>query len=345
MCLMSQSKSRRKKAVTSPALTLVSVSQALLVGEYLSFRRVATVLGVRQSAISRRVRELEDELGVSLFERHHAGVRVTNAGARFLQEARAALLQLDHAVKTAAAAGSGTIGRLSLGIMSSVATGYLRELIEVYRSRHPQVGIQIVESASADNIAAVRKRQLDVAFIMDTTDASGCETPPLWTERIFVVLPEHHALCERKEIEWSDLRNEHLIVRQSERDRALCDRLTRRLTGRNDDADVQKLNVGRDTLMHLVAMGLGVSLTSEATIATPFPKVGDDELIQFSAAWLPHNDNPALRRFLSLARYLAKERRRHHGAGPTSLGSAVIGGLLLSFACAGALARRLGLST
>jgi DNA-binding transcriptional LysR family regulator len=178
MCLMSPSKSRRKKGVTSPDLTLVSVSQALLVGEHLSFRRVATVLGVRQSAVSRRVRELEDELGVSLFERHHAGVRITNAGARFLQEARAALLQLDHAVKTAAAAGSGTIGRLSLGIMSSVATGYLRELIEVYRSRHPQVGIQIVESASADNIAAVRKRQLDVAFIMDTTDASGCETFP-----------------------------------------------------------------------------------------------------------------------------------------------------------------------
>ena len=348
---MSQSKSRRKKGVTSPALTLVSVSQALLVGEYLSFRRVATVLGLRQSAVSRRVRELEDELGVSLFERHHAGVRVTNAGVRFLQEARAALLQLDHAVKTATTAGSGKIGRLSIGILSSIGTGYLRELIQVYRSHHPDVGIQILESASADNVAAVRKRQLDVAFIMDTTDASGCETLPLWDERIFVVLPEHHALCERKEIEWTDLRNEHLIVRQSERDRALCDRLTRRLTGRNDDADVQKLNVGRDTLMHLVAMGLGVSLTSEATIATPFPKVvfrpmaGDDELIQFSAAWLPHNDNPALRRFLSLARTLAKERRRHHGAGPTSLGSAVIGGLLLSFASAGALARRLGLST
>ena len=71
-CLMSRSKSRRKKAVTSPDLTLVSVSQALLVGEHLSFRRVATILGVRQSAVSRRVRELEDELGVSLFERHHA---------------------------------------------------------------------------------------------------------------------------------------------------------------------------------------------------------------------------------------------------------------------------------
>ena len=58
---MSRSKSRRKKGVTSRDLTLVSVSQALLVGEHLSFRRVATILGVRQSAVSRRVRELEDE--------------------------------------------------------------------------------------------------------------------------------------------------------------------------------------------------------------------------------------------------------------------------------------------
>src|SRR5262249_39643033 len=114
---------------------------------------------------------------------------------------------------------------------------------------------------------------------------------------------------------------------------------------------MQKLNVGRDTLMHLVAMGLGISLTTEATAATPFPKVvfrpiaRNDELLQFSAAWLPHNDNPALRRFLSLARTLAKDRRHHFGASAALLGSAVIGGLFMSFASAGAIARRLGLSS
>ena len=315
---MSRSKSFSKKETAFPTVALMSVIQALLVGEYLSFRRAATVLGVRQSAVSRRVRELEDELGVSLFERHHAGVRVTNAGARFLQEARTALVQLDHAVKTAAAAGSGTVGRLSIGILSSIATGYLRELIRVYCSHHPDVDVQILEGPSADNIAAVRKRHLDVAFIVDTTDAKGCETLPLWIERMFVVLPEDHALRARNEIEWTDLRNEHLILRQPERDAAFCERFARRLSNRNRAADVQQLNVGRDTLMHLVGMGLGVSLTSEATTATPFPKVvfrpivGDGELIQFSAAWLPHNDNPALRRFLSRAR-VASSRKNGDG--------------------------------
>jgi hypothetical protein len=72
---------------------------------------------------------------------------------------------------------------------------------------------------------------------------------------------------------------------------------------------------------------------------------GDDHLLQFNAAWLPHNDNPALRRFLSLARSMAKERRRGAVSGTTSLGSVLSGGIILSFASLGALARRLGLST
>ena len=80
---------------------LVSISQAILVAEHLSFSRAAQVLGVRQSAVSRRVRELEDKLGVSLFERDASGVRLTEAGRRFLDRSRSALAEIDHAVKGA----------------------------------------------------------------------------------------------------------------------------------------------------------------------------------------------------------------------------------------------------
>ena len=67
-------------------IDLVSVRQALLVAEHLSFSRAAQVVGVQQSAVSRRVRALEDQLGVSLFERDFTGVRLTEAGRRFLEE-------------------------------------------------------------------------------------------------------------------------------------------------------------------------------------------------------------------------------------------------------------------
>ena len=83
---------------------LIWISQALLVAENLSFSRAAQVLGVRQSAVSRRVRALEDRLGVSLFERDTNGVRLTEAGRRFLDKARSGIAEIDHAVKVAASA-------------------------------------------------------------------------------------------------------------------------------------------------------------------------------------------------------------------------------------------------
>ena len=350
---MPPNKTLTKKSQRTHALTLLAITQALLVEEYLSFRRAAHASGVQQSVMSRRVRDLEDELGVSIFERHRAGVRVTNAGALFLQDAREALRQLDRAVESATAAGSGTVGGLSIGILSSMTTGYLRELIQVYCSRHPGISLQILERPPADIVTAVRKRQLDIAFIIDASDAKGCETLPLWDEKIFVVLGHDHALCAKKEITWADLRGEHLIVRESERDPKLCERVREQLTDVTHQPNVQTLKVSRETLMNLVAMGLGVGLTSEATVATPFRNVlfrpiGDDDAqLQFSAIWLPQNDNPALRRLLSLARTLAKDRQRRAGPpiGRSSFEPPVMAGISFFLASLGALSRRLGLST
>jgi DNA-binding transcriptional LysR family regulator len=350
---MSQRKSSSGKATKSASINPVSITQALVVAKHLSFRAAARALGIRQSAVSRHVRALEDRLGVSLFERHPRGVKVTNAGARFLQQAREALAQLDQASKIAETAGRGATGQLRIGILSSMGAGFLRELIQSFSERHPDVSLQIVEGASSEQISLVRKRRLDVAFLADASEATDCDVAPLWNERLFVVLPRTHPLSSRQIVEWQALRNEHFIIRQSNCSRALCEGLIKHLSDRTHTPSMQKADVGRETLMHLVAMGHGVSLTSEATLATAFPDVvfrpisGADATLQFSAIWWPGNDNPALRRFLSQARALAKAKRQHPNSVPprNSPRSIAIGGITLSFAFLGALAKRLGLST
>jgi len=301
----------------------VAVAQALVVAEYMSFRGAARTLGIRQSAVSRRVRALEDELGVSIFERHRRGVTVTNAGARFLRQARDALVHLDQAAKIAGEAGEGAAGQLSIGIRSSIAAGFLRELLQKYSARHPDVAIQLVEGASTEQISLIRKRQLDVAFVADTSEAGDCDVAPLWRERLFVALPDNHPLSELKTVEWKALRKERFIFRHSKWGSALCERVIKQLSNRGHTPKVEKVDVGRETVMHLVAMGRGVSLTSEATIVTSFPGVafrpisGGDTTLQFSAVWWPENGNPALRRLLSLARILAREKLKHqHGTTP-----------------------------
>ena len=133
---------------------LVSISQALLVAEHLSFSRAAQVLGIQQSAVSRRVRALEDKLGVSLFERDACGIRLTEAGRRFLDRSRSALAEIDHAVKGAANAGCGAEGALRIGILSSLSRGFVRELLRAYRETHPAIAIDIVEGSASEHLDA-----------------------------------------------------------------------------------------------------------------------------------------------------------------------------------------------
>jgi len=135
-----------------PAIDLISVAQGLVVAESLSFRRAARVLGTQQSTVGRRVRALEDRLGVSLFERNSAGVRLTTAGARFFEQARVGLQQIDDAVQTAGAAGRGVIGELKIGILSSMAAGFLREVVRAYRAQHSDVELHVLEGARASRL-------------------------------------------------------------------------------------------------------------------------------------------------------------------------------------------------
>jgi len=242
-----------------PTIDLVSVTQGLVVAECLSFRRAARALGTQQSTVGRRVRALEDVLGVSLFERTPAGVRLTTAGARFFEQARVGLRQLDDAVQTAGAAGRGVIGHLNIGILSSMAAGFLREVIRAYRASHADVAMHILEGASREQIALVRESRLDVAFVLGAPDLPNCEVTQLWTEHIFVALPHGHMLCDCDEITWGSLRDEKVILCQSELGGAIHDRLITRLAQLGYSPQIERLDVGREALMHLVALGLGVS--------------------------------------------------------------------------------------
>ncbi len=97
---------------------------------------------------------------------------------------------------------------------------------------------------------------------------------------------------------------------------AIHDYVIQRLAVLEHRPNVRRSPVARDTLMHMVALGQGISLTSEATIATHFPDVvfrpiaGNSDALTFSGVWLLRNSNQALRRFISLARTLSKTWNR-----------------------------------
>src|SRR3546814_1182689 len=157
---------------------------AIVVAEQGSFRLAADVLTLPQSTVSRRIQILERTLGVPLFERSRTGARPTLAGERFMREAAVGAGHLREAVNEIAATKRGDAGRLRIGLMTSLASGFLSELFDAYHRRFPDVEVKFEETTAQANAAGVLNRRLDAAFIPGDPRLPGCLTQDRWNERI-----------------------------------------------------------------------------------------------------------------------------------------------------------------
>lgn len=115
----------------------------LAAAESMSFSGAALALKTKVSTVSRRVRDFEDSIGVALFERTSAGVRLTVAGARFLNEIVPAIQAIEMALHHADAAGRVELGTVRIGIITTLAGGFLRELIADFDNQYPGVFLDV----------------------------------------------------------------------------------------------------------------------------------------------------------------------------------------------------------
>ncbi|WP_375788585.1 LysR family transcriptional regulator [Bradyrhizobium sp. Pha-3] len=277
--------------------------------EHGSFRKASAALGVQESAVSRRIRDLEDHLGASVFQRYNGGVQLTLAGERFLHRAKRALRHVHEGVGSAAAIGRSDEGRVKIGIFSSIASGFLPTLFNTFAKLHPSVDVELIEGNPSEHIAAIRQLRLDVAFITGTTHWPGCDTEQFWSERVFVVLPCEHPLSAKVQIDWIDLAGQKFMVSDAAPGQEIHDYLVQRLAELGRHPEIRRQFIGRDSLLASVSVGRGLTVASEATTAMQLPGIAyrpiRDEILPFSAVWSTNNDNPAARRLLSVARTLA----------------------------------------
>lgn len=305
----------RTGLVLGHRIPLIALIQALSVAEHLNIRKAAATMGVSQSSVSMRIKLLEQDLGVLLFDRWYRGVRLTEAGRYFLAHVATGIEHLDHAVKTAGAIAKGQQGRLHIGLYSPIASGFLGELLHGFRDLHPAIDVRITEGRARDTIRAVREEQLDVTFVLGTPSIEDCHTRPLWREDLVIALPQQHKLAAATEgVRWTDLTEETFLVRREGSGPQLYDHIVMRLAAHWREPHIERSDVGRDTLMTMVSQGFGVTLTSEAIMQISFPHVvfrallDEPEPMTFSAVWSPHNRSRALRDLLTLAQRRARDK-------------------------------------
>jgi DNA-binding transcriptional LysR family regulator len=199
---------------------------------------------------------------------------------------------------------------MRIGIFTSLSSGFLADLLGRFVLKYPRIRQELVEGGPAQHVSAVVRNQMDVAFLTGEPRAAGCKRLHLWDERVFVALPADDALVETQEIAWSELRGRQFIVSESDAGPEIQNYLIKHLADLGHYPSFTRHSVARDNLLNLVAMKQGITITTEATIASLFPGVVYrplmNETLPFCAIWAINNENPALHRLLSLARLASR---------------------------------------
>jgi DNA-binding transcriptional LysR family regulator len=189
------------------------------VAESSSVAAAARMLNIAQSAITKSILELEEDLGVKLFERSTKGMLLTADGHRFLASARRVLATVADATRLLHAQPQALTGSLSIGVTSLVAGYYLAELLTRFRRVCPDVTVQVIEEEPPFLEHLLVNGEVDVAIMISNAlserQALVSETLTRSPNRVW--LPGNHPLSARDEVSLVDCAAHEQIVLAAER--------------------------------------------------------------------------------------------------------------------------------
>ncbi|MFJ7936374.1 LysR family transcriptional regulator [Sporosarcina sp. NPDC096371] len=231
----------------------------------------AAHLHVAQSAVSRQIANLEDELGVELFERVGRNVKLTPIGKIFLEHSISAFQAIDYAKKQIDEYLDPDKGTIKIGFPTSLAGHLLPTIISAFKKEYPNVAFHLRQGSYNYLIEAVKKRELNLAFLGPLPrEDDSINTSILFTEKFSVLLPSNHPFAKREKLQLIDLRNDDFILfpegyalKKIAVEACNTVGFTPKTSSEGEDMDAIK---------GLVAAGIGVTLLPESSFYDSTPR-------------------------------------------------------------------------
>jgi LysR family cyn operon transcriptional activator len=181
------------------------------VAEAGTFSRAAARLRITQPALWRQVHDLEEELGVRLFERSGRGVRVTGPGESLLLRCRDLLADFQQLAEQAQAMRGGEVGTLSIAASPQVIQSLLAPFLTRYLKSRPGIDIHLVEEGGAHTLGLVERGEVQLALAIRRGN-DRLSGRLLFPVRVVAAMPSTHRLARRRIIEVSDLQDERVLL-------------------------------------------------------------------------------------------------------------------------------------
>jgi DNA-binding transcriptional LysR family regulator len=281
------------------------------VAEELSFRRAAERLHISQPPLSTQIKDLEEEIGVQLFDRSNRAITLTAAGDRFLIDARRILAEARQAEITAKKVASGVVGRLRLGFMLSTAHKLLGRAVQKFKQRYPNVEISLVDLTNSEQLLALADDRLDIAFTRSRIARPDLETEILLEEPMVMMVPSDHPLAKKKRLAWQDLAGANIVTLHPDQALGFYDNFFIKCNEAKISVITGQYANDIHTEMWLVSIGMGLAPTSFTTTQVVRPNVSFCELpnnlpkVQTVMSWKKTGVSEVEANFISIIRQLA----------------------------------------
>lgn len=288
----------------------------IAVAEERNIGRAAARLHISQPPLTRQIQQLEEELGVQLFNRTPRGMELTPAGELLLDEARNIHAVIEQATERTQRAGQGKFGRLDVAIFGSAILDTIPRLLADFRETYPDVKVVLHSMRKEEQLEALRQRRISVGFNRLITPSPDYTLELITTETLLLALPENHPLAQHASVDFKALANVPLILYPTGGRPNFIDKALGLFQQTGVEPNIAQEVGDAVTAVSLVSKGFGVSLVPQSSKALSLPGLTYRPMtglpananVDLSCIYRPDDRSPLLAAFLDMIRSYRQAR-------------------------------------
>lgn len=239
----------------------------MAVAEELHFARAAERLHIEQSPLSRAIKELEEELGVRLFNRTTRTTQITRAGQVFREHVSRIFIAISQARESVRSVTAGYQGQLRIALSDSISQARLTALLARCREEEPEVEIRLFEVPLAQQIRGLMVDLYDAGFAQSSDVGEGLIAIPAWSDPLVVAIPARHPLLARKRLSLDEVLHYPLVLCDPETCEGCSRQFAKMLRTVDREPIVAERVVSHELMLTLVAAGFGLGFATEAHVS------------------------------------------------------------------------------
>lgn len=278
----------------------------LTVAETLHFRKAAETLFISQPGLSRQIKEMEESLGVKLFDRHNREVKLTHAGFYLKEELSKNLKNLDDILHHAKLLEDGKEGLLNFGYVGSAMQKIIPELLLKFTKNHPNILFSLKEMDNNRQIEGLLAKTIDIGFVRLEKVPRGLKIEPILKESFCLVLPKNHPIEASNFKTLLQCKEDHFILFDPEYSASYYEKVMEIFNDHGFSPLVSHNTIHADSIYKLVENGFGVSIVPKSLQTETNKNIKFIELNEIpqtttlSFIWNKDNQNPILSKILSV---------------------------------------------